>query len=128
MKTGDNAQENARGPRLFRNARLATVAPGLPGLGIVEKGALAVENGRIAYAGPEGDLPATLQKSEVVDLEGRWITPGLIDCHTHLIYAGNRAHDFAGGQQRNTRPGGQSDDGCTKGDPKPHQRRRVHTA
>lgn len=82
------------GERLFRNARLATVAPGLPGLGIVEKGALAVKHGRIAYAGPEADLPADLAKGESTDLEGRWITPGLIDCHTHLIYAGNRAHEF----------------------------------
>ena len=94
MKTGDNAQENARGPRLFRNARLATVSPGMPGLGLVEKGALAIENGKIAYAGPEADLPAALNKAETIDLEGRWITPGLIDCHTHLIYAGNRAHEF----------------------------------
>jgi imidazolonepropionase len=94
MKTGDNAQENARGPRLFRNARLATVSPGMPGLGLVEKGALAIENGKIAYAGSEADLPAALNKAETIDLEGRWITPGLIDCHTHLIYAGNRAHEF----------------------------------
>lgn len=94
MKTGDNAQENARGPRLFRNARLATVATGLPGLGIVEKGALAIADGKIAYAGPEEDLPASLKAGEVIDLEGRWITPGLIDCHTHLVYAGNRAHEF----------------------------------
>ena len=94
MKTGDNAQENARGPRLFRNARLATVSPGMPGLGLVEKGALAIESGKIAYAGPEADLPAALNKAETTDLEGRWITPGLIDCHTHLIYAGNRAHEF----------------------------------
>jgi imidazolonepropionase len=80
--------------RLFRNARLATLAPGRPGLGLVEKGAIAVKNGRIAYAGPEADLPADLQKGDVTDVGGRWITPGLIDCHTHLIYAGNRAHEF----------------------------------
>ena len=80
--------------RLFRNARLATLAPGRPGLGLVEKGALAVKDGRIAYAGPEADLPAAFGKGEVTDAQGRWITPGLIDCHTHLVYAGNRAHDF----------------------------------
>jgi imidazolonepropionase len=80
--------------RLFRNARLATVAPGQPGLGLVEKGAIAVKSGRIVYAGPEADLPAGLKKGDVTNLEGRWITPGLIDCHTHLIYAGNRAHEF----------------------------------
>ena len=80
--------------RLFRNARLATVAAGLPGLGIVEKGAVAVRDGRIAYAGPEAEMPAEFRKGETTDCEGRWITPGLIDCHTHLIYAGNRAHEF----------------------------------
>jgi imidazolonepropionase len=80
--------------RLFRNARLATLAPGQPGLGLVEKGAIAVKDGRIAYAGPEADMPAALAKGEVTDVGGRWITPGLIDCHTHLIYAGNRAHEF----------------------------------
>jgi len=66
----------------------------MAGLGLVEKGALAIENGKIAYAGPEADLPTALSKAETIDLEGRWITPGLIDCHTHLIYAGNRAHEF----------------------------------
>ncbi len=80
--------------RLFRNARLATVAPGLEGLGLVEKGAIAVKDGRIAYAGPEADLPAAMKRGEITDCEGRWITPGLIDCHTHLIYAGDRAHEF----------------------------------
>ena len=80
--------------RLFRNARLATLAPGLPGLGLVDKGAIAVKNGRIAYAGPEADLPAALKNGEITDVGGRWVTPGLIDCHTHLIYAGNRAHEF----------------------------------
>ncbi len=80
--------------RLFRNARLATVAPGQPGLGLVEKGAVVVKDGRIAYAGPQADLPAALTKGEITDCEGRWITPGLIDCHTHLIYAGDRAHEF----------------------------------
>ncbi|PYE87924.1 imidazolonepropionase [Phyllobacterium leguminum] len=82
-------------PVLFRNARLATLAVGGEGLGIVEKGALLIENGRIAFAGAESDLPlSALGRSEIVDLEGRWITPGLIDCHTHLVHAGNRAHEF----------------------------------
>ncbi|MGE4064185.1 MAG: imidazolonepropionase [Rhodospirillaceae bacterium] len=86
---------NSRGAeKLFRNARLATLAPGQPGLGLIEKGAIAVINGRIAYAGAEADLPADLEKCEIADVGGRWITPGLIDCHTHLIYAGNRAHEF----------------------------------
>ncbi|GAB1582706.1 imidazolonepropionase [Phyllobacterium phragmitis] len=83
-----------RKDRLWRNARLATLSENLPGLGVVEKGAVAVRDGRIAYAGPEADLPSSLASLERIDCEGRWITPGLIDCHTHLVYAGNRAHEF----------------------------------
>lgn len=82
-------------PKLWRNARLATMAEGLPGLGIVEHGAIAAREGRIAFAGPESELPAAAREgAEVIDCGGRWITPGLIDCHTHLVYAGNRANEF----------------------------------
>jgi imidazolonepropionase len=81
--------------RLFRNARLATLDPAREGLGIVEKGAIAAAGGRILYAGPEADLPAALAGArEVLDCRERWITPGLIDCHTHLVHAGDRAHEF----------------------------------
>ena len=78
---------------VWRNARLATVAPGAAGLGVVEHGAVASRAGRIAYAGPERDLPSP-GAAEAVDCGGRWITPGLVDCHTHLVYAGNRAAEF----------------------------------
>jgi len=81
-------------PRVWRNARLATLNESLPGLGIVEAGAIAVEDGRIAFAGPEAELPAAFAGAESIDCEGRWITPGLIDCHTHLVHAGDRAHEF----------------------------------
>ena len=64
--------------------------PELPGLGLVEPGMVAQAHGRILYAGPMRDM----QAEEVVDCEGRWITPGLIDCHTHLVYAGSRAGEF----------------------------------
>ncbi|ESY66545.1 MULTISPECIES: imidazolonepropionase [Mesorhizobium] len=81
--------------RLWRNARLATMAESSAGLGVVEHGAVAARDGRIVYAGPESEMPAAfLQGAETVDCEGRWITPGLIDCHTHLVYAGNRANEF----------------------------------
>jgi len=66
---------------------------GKPGLGIVEKGLLAARDGRIVYAGAAADAPACTAP-EVVDCEGRWITPGLVDCHTHIVYGGNRAHEF----------------------------------
>ncbi len=81
------------GKRIWRNARLATIAE--PDLGIVERGAVLAENGRIVFAGPEAELPAGAATGvDTVDCGGRLITPGLIDCHTHLVYAGNRANEF----------------------------------
>ncbi|BCH55654.1 imidazolonepropionase [Agrobacterium vitis] len=81
--------------RIFTNARLATLNPQLSGLGIIEDGALMVRNGQIVYAGPMSELPINLlNTADITDCEGRWITPGLIDCHTHLVHAGNRAHEF----------------------------------
>jgi imidazolonepropionase len=81
--------------RLWRNARLATMNPQLPGLGIVEDGVIAVEDGRIVYAGSEDNLPFVINDAaEIIDCEGRWITPGLIDCHTHLVHAGDRSNEF----------------------------------
>jgi imidazolonepropionase len=89
-------REAMQGPvRIWRNARLATLAESYSGLGVVENGAVAIGGGRIVYAGPEVELPAALKSSaEHIDCEGRWITPGLIDCHTHLVHAGNRANEF----------------------------------
>jgi len=55
---------------------------------------IAAANGRIVYAGPAADAPSTLDARRRTDCDGRWITPGLIDCHTHLIYGGNRAQEF----------------------------------
>lgn len=81
--------------RLWRNARLVTLNPALLDLGIVENGVIAVQDGRILYAGSEADLPFSIDDAaEVIDCEGRWITPGLIDCHTHLVHAGDRANEF----------------------------------
>ncbi|WP_207456320.1 imidazolonepropionase [Azospirillum sp. SYSU D00513] len=82
------------GTRLWRNARLATLAPGRDGLGLVETGAVACRDGRILHAGPEAELPDGFRADEVIDCEGRLITPGLIDAHTHLVYAGDRAREF----------------------------------
>ena len=81
--------------KLWLDARLATLAPRLPGLGVVDRGALAIHEGRIVFAGAEADLPTTLRNAkETMACEGRWITPGLIDCHTHLVHAGDRAGEF----------------------------------
>ena len=77
--------------QLYEGAQLATMTG--PDLGLVEKGALLVEEGRIAYAGPASGLPAGLD-AERIDLGGRVVTPGLIDCHTHIVHGGNRAREF----------------------------------
>jgi imidazolonepropionase len=70
------------------------MSPALPGLGVIERGAvLSDADGRILHAGPEAGLPAT-DGVETIDCEGRWITPGLIDCHTHLVFGGDRAAEF----------------------------------
>jgi imidazolonepropionase len=79
--------------RVWRGARLATMASAQPGLGIVEKGLIASRDGRIVYAAAEADAP-TFDAVETIDCDGRWITPGLVDCHTHIVYGGNRAHEF----------------------------------
>ena len=80
---------------LWRNARIATLDPSRDGLGIIEAGAIAAKEGRIVFVGPESELPSNLiDQAETVDCEGRWITPALIDCHTHLVFGGNRAMEF----------------------------------
>lgn len=80
--------------RAWYNARLATLDPASPGLGIVDKGVVGATNGRIVYAGPKAGLPTDWHAVEQIDVGGAWITPGLIDCHTHLVFAGNRAAEF----------------------------------
>lgn len=79
--------------RLWSNARLATLRSDLPGLGVIEDGVIAANGDAIVYAGPAKDAPSFDAQAEW-DIDGRWITPGLIDCHTHLIHAGNRAREF----------------------------------
>jgi len=80
--------------RIWRNARLATLSPDRPGLGIIEDGLIACQDGTIQFAGSTADAPAGLEGVSDTDIGGRWITPGLIDCHTHLVYGGDRAHEF----------------------------------
>ncbi|QFU16315.1 imidazolonepropionase [Microvirga thermotolerans] len=80
--------------RIWHNARLATLSESRGGLGIVESGAVAARDGRIAFAGSMSDLPGGWDAAERIDCDGRWITPGLVDCHTHLVFGGDRAHEF----------------------------------
>ena len=80
--------------RLWTKARLATMAPSVAApYGTVEDGVVAARDGRILYAGPRKEAPA-FRAAETIDCGGRWITPGLIDCHTHLVHGGDRAHEF----------------------------------
>ena len=79
---------------IWLDARLATLDAARPGLGIVERGAVAAIDGRIAFAGAMADLPKRWDAKQRIELDDRWVTPGLIDCHTHLVYAGDRAHEF----------------------------------
>ena len=79
---------------IWHNARLATLDATRPGLGIIENGAIGASDGRLAFVGPAADLPASADAEQRIDCGGRWITPGLIDCHTHLVYGGNRAQEF----------------------------------
>lgn len=85
----------AEGLQLWRNARLLTLAPGAPWDGIAD-GALITRGAEIAWAGEETALPASLRMQITAehDVGGALVTPGLIDCHTHLVYAGSRAVEF----------------------------------
>lgn len=80
--------------KIWLDARLVTLKPAETGLGIIENGAIATKDGRIAFAGLLSELPGNWSARETVRLDGRWVTPGLVDCHTHLVYGGNRAHEF----------------------------------
>jgi imidazolonepropionase len=80
--------------RIWHNARLATMRADRPDLGEIERGVIAARGERIVYAGAEADFPADADAIQRIDCEGRWITPGLVDCHTHLVYGGDRAHEF----------------------------------
>ncbi|MGY4622491.1 imidazolonepropionase [Bradyrhizobium sp. USDA 4486] len=80
--------------RIWHNARLATLRADRPDLGEIEHGVIAARAGLIVYAGTAAEFSADADAIERIDCEGRWITPGLVDCHTHLVYGGSRAHEF----------------------------------
>lgn len=81
---------------LWLNADIATMCPGGLPYGAIHDGAVASRDGRIVWIGPRHDLPKHANKlaDNIIDLEGAWITPGLIDAHTHLAFAGNRSQEF----------------------------------
>ena len=82
-----------RADRLITDCRLATMAESGTAYGAIEDGALLVRDGRIVWAGARGDLPAH-EAATIDGLDGRWVTPGLVDCHTHLVFGGDRSGEF----------------------------------
>jgi len=78
------------------NVHLATMdeAQDANSYGEIRDAAIAVQDGKIAWLGAMADLPSDYVAEQVFDGQGAWLTPGLIDCHTHIVYAGNRSHEF----------------------------------
>jgi imidazolonepropionase len=79
--------------KLWRGGVLATLA-GDSGWGLIDDGALLVDGGQLRWVGPAAALPREAAGAEVVELGGALVTPGLVDCHTHLVYGGSRANEF----------------------------------
>ena len=79
--------------RLITECRLATMVESDEPYGAVEDGAILIHHGKIVWAGPRGELPKH-KAAETDLLGGRWVTPGLIDCHTHLVFGGDRSGEF----------------------------------
>jgi imidazolonepropionase len=84
---------NARFDLLVTGAHLATMADHTP-YGEIREGAIGIRDGTIAWVGSERDLPRDATARRSLDARGAWATPGLVDCHTHLVYAGNRVDEF----------------------------------
>ena len=78
---------------LFKNATIATMT-NQDSYGLIECGALYIRDGKIDWVGKESEIPSEFLHSKSEDLEGRLVTPGLIDCHTHIVYGGNRSVEF----------------------------------
>jgi imidazolonepropionase len=83
--------------QLWVNVNLASFTAGQPNYGAIKNAALAVTDTKISWLGPQSNLPTSPEDfaHSVYDAKGAWITPGLIDCHTHLVYGGQRAQEFA---------------------------------
>lgn len=79
--------------RLITDCRIATMVAGGEPYGAIEDGAILIREGRIVWVGTRADLPHH-ETIEIDRLDGRWVTPGLIDCHTHLVFGGDRSGEF----------------------------------
>ena len=82
-----------RADRLITDCRLATMVDSGEAYGVVEDGAILIRDGDIAWVGARADLPPH-DAAETDRLDGRWVSPGLIDCHTHLVFGGDRSGEF----------------------------------
>lgn len=82
--------------RLWIGCNLATMATDAGSYGEIRDGAIGCKDGRIVWAGRESDLPGPAEKlsQEVLEVGGGWVTPGLVDCHTHLVFSGDRSGEF----------------------------------
>ncbi len=79
---------------LIRHVNLARLQADLPGYGEILDAAIALKDGKIAWLGLDAELPASVEAIDEIDMVGKWITPGLIDCHTHIVHAGRRSNEF----------------------------------
>ena len=80
--------------RLLVDCNIATMDPDVPGaFGAIENGAIGIQDGRIVRVGRRTEL-AGYKAKKVEPLDGAWVTPGLVDCHTHLVFGGNRSAEF----------------------------------
>jgi imidazolonepropionase len=79
--------------RLFTDLSVATMDPARPGLGEIRDAVIAVRDGLVAWVGPAGHAPRFVVEDRA-SLGGRWVTPGFVDCHTHLVHAGDRSGEF----------------------------------
>ena len=81
---------------LLTNATIATMSQtqGAAGYGLIPDGALVIEGEQVVWVGPRADVPGPYDRLPGMDLGGRLITPGLIDCHSHIVFGGDRAAEF----------------------------------
>ncbi|MBI1495308.1 imidazolonepropionase [Halocynthiibacter styelae] len=79
---------------ILTNTRIATMQEGQDSYGLIPDGAIVVERDAILWSGSKADLPREYADAQVHSLDGRLITPGLIDCHTHIVFGGDRAREF----------------------------------
>lgn len=85
---------NSRWDALWLNVNVATMRPTASGYGEIRDAAVAIRDGRFAWVGPRSELPAGASSALEHDGDKGWMTPGLVDCHTHVVYAGTRSDEF----------------------------------